>query len=208
MLRTVRRAALVVTVSVALAACATTAFHSTWRNPAAQPLDLEGKKVAALVLMDDTALRYAAEDALAREITTHGGVGVPAYTLIPRELLGDVEKARELLDEAEVEGVVAMRLVGVERGLRASRGTQWGTPRYSSLWGPGFWGWGWEGAYESGSVRVDTIFIVETLVYSLSQNMLVWASESQTTNPTRVEPFMRELGKKVAEEMKKQGLLG
>ena len=199
---------MVVTASVALAACATTAFHSTWRNPAAQPLYLEGKKVAALILMEDVALRYAAEDALAREITTHGGVGVPAYTLIPKELTRDVEKARELLDKAEVEGVVAMRLVAIERDVTASSGTQWGTPGYSSFWGPGFWGWGWEGAYESGFVRLDMNFIVETLVYSLPQNMLVWASESRTTNPTRVEPFMRELGKKVAEEMKKQGLLG
>jgi len=49
---------------------------------------------AALVLSEEEPLRYAAEDALAREIRAHGAVGVPAYTLLPKGLVRDREKAR------------------------------------------------------------------------------------------------------------------
>jgi hypothetical protein len=212
--RIVKRAALVVTAAVTLTACATTSFHSTWRNPAAQPLNLKSKKVAALVLSEDTGLRYGAEDAMAREITAHGAVGVPAYSLIPSELVREKDqekakqKAKELLENAEVEGVVAMRLVSKDKSLTATGGGYWGNPHYSSFWGPGLWGWGWGGAYDAAFLRLDTIFVVETLVYSLPQDKLVWASQSQTTNPTEVRSFMHEVGKKVAEEMQKQGLLG
>ena len=48
---------------------------------------------------------------------------------------------------------------------------------------------------------------VETLVYSLQQNKLIWAGQSKTTNPSRVDDFVRELAVGVAEEMKKAGLL-
>jgi hypothetical protein len=200
-LRIMTRTALVVAAGMTLASCAATSFQSTWRNPGAARLDLRGKKVAAVVLIDDQALRYAAEDALAREITTHGGVGVPAYTLVTGVQIRDKEKAREIFEKAEVEGVVALRLVAKEKALT---GSFWGNPAFSSFWGPGLWGGGWGDGY----LRTDTILVVETLVYSLPQNALVWASQSETTNPSTVGPFVQELSKKIGTEMEKQGLLG
>ena len=54
--RTLTKAALAATVAVTLAACATTSLQSTWKNPAAAPLNLKGKKVVALVVIDEEAL--------------------------------------------------------------------------------------------------------------------------------------------------------
>jgi len=49
--------------------------------------------------------------------------------------------------------------------------------------------------------------IVETLVYSLEQDKRVWAGQSETTNPEKVGPFIKELVTKAASELKKQGLI-
>ena len=57
-------------------------------------------------------------------------------------------------------------------------------------------------------MRTDTIVSVETLVYSLAQDKLVWAGRSTTTNPRQVGPFVQELTAKVASELKKVGLIG
>jgi hypothetical protein len=208
MFRGVKIVGLAAAAAVTLLACATTTFHSTWKNPAAESLNLDGKRVAALILSEEEPLRHAAEDALAREITAHGGVGVPAYTLLPKGLVRDKEKARELLEKAEVEGVVALRPRAWDKSLSANLGTYWGTPRYASFWGAGFWGWGWGwGGAHDGYLGVDSILVVDTLVYSLPQDKLVWASQSQTMNPSQVGPFIRELSTKVGTEMEKQGLL-
>jgi len=48
---------------------------------------------------------------------------------------------------------------------------------------------------------------VETLVYSLKQNKLLWAGQSKTTNPSKIDAFVRELAAGAANEMKKVGLL-
>jgi hypothetical protein len=67
--RFVMQGPLAATAAVTLLACASTSsFHSTWRNPSVEPLNLKAKKVAALVLSDDEAIRRGTEDALAREI--------------------------------------------------------------------------------------------------------------------------------------------
>jgi hypothetical protein len=208
MFRAVRGVGLVATAAVTLLACATTSFHSTWKNPV-ESLNLRGKRVAALVLSEEEPLRYAAEDALAREITAHGGVGVPAYTLLPKGLVRDEKKAREFLEKAEVEGVVALRPRAWDESLSAKPGAYWGSPRYASFWGAGFWGWGWGwGGAHDGYLRVDSILVVETLVYSLPEDKLVWASQSQTMNPSEVGTFVRELSTKIGAEMERHGLLG
>jgi hypothetical protein len=198
----VTKAVLAATAAVTLAACATTSLQSTWKNPAAAPLNLKGKKVVALVVVDEEALRYAAEDQAAREITAHGAVGIPAYTLVPQAQIRDKERARAIFEKEGIDAVVVLRTIAKEKALTGSFS---GSPGYGSFWGPGFWG---GGGWGDGYLRTDTILVVETLVYSLEQNQLVWASQSQTTNPTQVGSFIRELGKTIGTEMEKQGLLG
>jgi hypothetical protein len=202
------RAGLAGALALATLGCASTSFNSTWKNPAAQgPLNFKGKKVAALIVSKEEGVRYGAEDALAREITARGAVGIAAYSLIPKELTQDKEKAKEFLAKAGVAGVVAMRAVGKEQEVSSSPATYWGGPMYATFWGSGYYGYGWGGVYSPGYVRTDTIVHVEILVYSLEQDKLVWAARSETTNPEKVGPFIKELTAKAAAELKKQGLI-
>ncbi len=203
----VTRSALVATAAVAAAACASTSFNSTWRNPAAEPGNFKGQKVAALIISKEEGVRYGAEDALARELTARGAVGIAAYSLIPKELIQDKDKAKEFLEKAGVAGVVAMRVVGKDKEISSSPGGYWGGPAYATFWGAGYYGYGWGAVYSPAYIQTDTVVIVETLVYSLPQNKLVWAGQSETTNPSKVGPFIHELVTKAGNEMKKQGLI-
>jgi hypothetical protein len=201
------RYGLLAAAALSAAGCAATTFQSTWKAPGAEPLNFKGKKVAALIVSKEEGVRYGAEDALAREITARGAVGVPAYSVVPKELLQDKEKAKEFLEKAGVVGVVAMRVVGKDQQISSSPATYYGAPYYATFWGSGYWGWGWGGVYDPGYLRTDTLVTVETLIYSLPQNKLVWAGQSETTNPSKVGPFIKELVGKAANELKKEGLI-
>ena len=133
---TLTKAVLAATAAVTLAACATTSLQSTWKDPAAAPLNLTGKRVVALVVTDEEALRYATEEEAAREITAHGAIGVPSYRLLPQAQLRDKERARAIFEREGIEAVVAVRPVAKEKELS---GSLWSNPGYSSFWGPGFW---------------------------------------------------------------------
>ena len=203
------RAGLAAAVGLAAIACASTTYNSTWKAPDVEgPLNFKGKKVAALVITKEQSVRYGAEDALARELTARGVIGVAAYGLIPKELTEDKEKAKEFMAKAGVVGVVAMRPVGKDQQISSTPATMyWGGPTYATFWGGGYYGYGWGGMYDPGTVRTDTIVYVETLVYSLEKDKLVWAGRSQSTNPSKVADFVKELTTKAAAEMKKQGLI-
>jgi len=187
------------------AACATTSFQSTWKAPDAQPVVLSGQKVVAFVLTKNAAARRAAEDALAREISAGGAQGIPSYTLIPDAAASDEAKAKAQIEAAGATGVVVMRPVDKSQEVVATS-TYMG-PSYGPYWG-GYYGYGWGGAYGGGiDVRTNTIITVETLVYSIPQNKLIWAGQSNTTNPTKVDAFVKELATAARSEMKKAGLL-
>lgn len=197
--------ALIVAGALISTSCATTSFNSTWKAPDAQPVQLAGQKVVAFVLTKNEASRRAAEDALAREITAGGGQGVPAYTLVAGNAAPDEAKAKAQIEGAGATGVVVMRPVDTSQEVVATS-TYMG-PAYRPYWG-GYYGYGWGGAWGGGvDVRTNTIVTVETLVYSLPQNKLIWAGQSNTTNPAKVDAFVRELATAARREMTKAGLL-
>lgn len=204
-MNTLTRALLVLLALAATTACATTSFNSTWKAPDAKPVVLSGQKVVAFVLTKNEASRRAAEDALAREITAGGAQGVPSYTLIPDAAAPDEAKAKAQIEGAGATGVVVMRPVDTSKEVVATS-TYMG-PSYGPYWG-GYYGYGWGGAWGGGvDVRTNTIVTVETLVYSIPQNKLIWAGQSNTTNPSKVDAFVRELATAARREMKKAGLL-
>ncbi|HEX5854074.1 MAG TPA: hypothetical protein VFZ57_00525 [Thermoanaerobaculia bacterium] len=187
-------------------ACSTTTFDSTWRSPEAKPLQLEGQKVVGLFLAKSPARRRRAEDAMAREISARGARGVPAYTALSDDDVKDQEAARAKLESLGFGGVVVMRVVGRETQYNYEPGVVWSRPYYRHFWG-GYWRWGWDTVYEPAYLQVDKVVKVETLVYSLVQDQLVWAGVSRTVDPEHIEDFISELAQAVTNQMQKDGLL-
>lgn len=194
----------------ALGGC-TSAFVSTWKAPDAQPFELRGAKVAAVVMMSSEAGRRAAETALANEISAHGAQGIPMYQIFPDAEPKSEPEARKALEHAGMIGVVVMRPVSVDKEIVSTPGTYPGGP-YGTYWG-GYYGYGWGspwgmGVATGGEIRTNTIVTIETLIYSFRQNKLVWSAQSRTTNPRNVDKVVHNLATDVAKELEKQGLIG
>ena len=190
---------------VVLGACAgTTTFTSTWKAPAVQEVNPLGKTVAAVFLSRDESQRRAAEDDLAADLTARGARGVAAYTLLANEPGWNGDAALTKLKEAGVNGAVVMRVAGKDQTLTYTPGSTMST-RYNRF-GP-YWGYGWSTAYDPGTVRTDTVVSVETLVYSLERDTLVWAGTSRTSNPKNLTTLVKEVAAAAANEMVRQGLL-
>jgi len=181
-------------------------FDSTWKNPDAKPTSFQGKKVIALVVSDEEAARRGAEDELAHQITLRGPQGVAAYRILPGGKAKDKDSAKAAFEKEGAVGVVVMKVLGKDQEMSSQGGTMWyQSGSYGTFWG-GYWGTGWNAVYTPGYLRTDTKVTIETLVYSLEQDLLLWGGRSRTTNPKRVDKAIHELARKVAEEIKKTGL--
>lgn len=194
--------------AVALTACASSAFVASWRSPDAEPLQVSGAKVAAVVMMDQEAARRDAEDTLARELTLRGAVGVPMYQIFPDTEPTDEPEARAALEREGFAGLVVLRPIDTTQEIVST--PMYTGPYYSMYWGGYYhYGWGmpWGVGYGVTDVHTHTIVSVETLVYSLRQNKLVWGGQSETTNPSSVSKLITDTARKVARELERQGLI-
>lgn len=197
--------ALMAVVVASLTACVTTTFTSSWKAPDAQPIGkLTGQKVVAVAVSQNTAVRRSAEDALVSVLNANGAQGIPSYSLVADDAVKDEAKAKAAVDRSGAVAVVVMRPVSKEKEVSITPSMYMG-PMYGGYWG-GYYGYGWGGAYGGSTIRTDTIVSVETLVYSLKQNKLVWAGQSRTTNPSQIDTFVKEVAAGAGREMKKLGL--
>jgi hypothetical protein len=188
---------------VVAAGAAENEFIRTWTAPGAGPLNFTGKKVAAVVIVDDVNLQVAAEEALSREIAARGPNAVPAYRIIPRPELAKKESAKSWLEKAGVQGLVVMRLVETDTQKEYSS-VVFSSGYYGNAWD--YWGYGWSSVYPIGGGRAVTTITVETLLYDLSTGSPLWAGVSRTRDPKDHISFMKSLAIDIGKHLEKAGL--
>ena len=180
-------------------------FTATWKNPAAGEMTYAGKKVVGLIVSDDMALRQSTEEELARQLTARGVRGVPAYQTIPKEEVRDKDNAKAWFERTKTDGVVIMRLVDLSKETRPTVVAWQSAPYYGSLWG--YYPYAWGATIDLSPNKTTVNVIVETLVFDVAGNRLLWAGTSETTNPKGAQELVKKLVKAAAEQMRKDGLI-
>ena len=198
---------LMTTLTAALAAVAVVSaapdFKSVWKSPDAAQVSFAGKKIAALVITQDDSLRVSGEESLVTELTARGLQAVATYRIAPKEELQSADRARGWFEKANVEGVVALRPVSSEKRI-SYNDSVWLSPSYNTFWG--YYGYGYTSVVVIGGADKDTVITVETLIFSVARNQLMWAGVSETRNPKTLQRFVADLVKETVKELQKQGL--
>jgi hypothetical protein len=185
----------------ALAGCATTTeLTAVWKEPGLQPVRFN--KVIVAFQSPDGARRRQIEDLMVARIAN----ATPSYTLITEDDAKNREQARQKVTAAGFDGAVVARFVSSENQQTYVPGsTWWGPAPYGSMWG--YWGYGWGAAYSPGYVVNDQIVTLETNVYSVADDKLLWASRSETFNPSSSQDLVNSVIDATVSRMKKEGAL-
>ena len=196
-----------VALLLGLVSCtASTRFTNTWKAPDAAPLSVKrGDLVVAMVISKSETSRRSGENMLAEELQKRGLRPIPSFTLIPLDQVGDREKALAAVRDSGAAAVFAMRPIAVNKEQTYVPPSYMGPGPYAG-WGP-YYGYAWDAAYNPGYVVTNTVVRVETLVFDVRQDNLIWGGQSETTNPERLDLFMADLVKAAAAEMKRVGVI-
>ncbi len=166
--------------------CASTEIVSAWRDPALARVPFG--KVLVVFQHSDVALRERLERTMSAEIPR----SVPAHAVFRDEEVRDLERVKARVREEGFDSAVIMRIVGVEREVSYVPGRLYAVPSYYHGF-YGYWGYGWRSVYEPGYMRSDRIVSIATNVYSVADDKLVWASQSETFNPASLRSAVSEV---------------
>ena len=166
--------------------------------PTAQPIQF--RKTVTVFVTKDEAMRRSVEDQLAARFTG----GVPSYTIIRTIDPDNHEAILDRLRETGFDGAVIMRVVDVTTQPAYVPGSYWYATPYTFN---GYWNAAWAYPYDPGYVVTDRIVSVETQVYSLAEDKLIFAARSETTNPASARKLTSSIMRHITADMKKKGLL-
>jgi hypothetical protein len=185
------------------AACGpSTKIEKTWTDPSFTPATAKAfEKFLVVGLLKDESTRRIAEDKLARATN---GKGIQSYTYLkPGDTLStSAGELSERMKKEGFDGVVVMRLVNMEKSTSYVPGSSYG---YG----------GWHGYYRyaapmyasPGYYTEDKTYFVETNVYSLESDKLLWSGTTSTLNPSKPDKMIDDVIATLKEQLKKQGLV-
>jgi hypothetical protein len=179
-------------------------FVSTWKADGVTGIDFAGRKVAAVLIVDDDGLRVSAEEALVRELSARGPVGVAAYKIVPKPALADKNAAKGFLERQGIAGLVVLRPVDVETDKVYSSAV-WASGYYGNAWD--YWGYGWANVVPIGKGRNQRTLTVETMLYDLTKGTAMWAAVTRTTDPKNVQSYVEGLAKDLVKKLESEGLV-
>jgi len=195
-----------VVAAVLLAGCASssTQLVNSWKDPSAGGVRF--KKVLTVCACKDDGTRRTVEDRLAAAIKG----SEPSYSVLSDDQLGDKERTKAALRDGGFDGVVMLRLVSVDKSSTYVPGQAYVVPMgYHSMYG----GWGYGGysaygaVYDPGYVQEDQLVNFDTNIDRVEDEKLLWASRSQTTNPSSVNEMIDDIIAETVTEMERQKVI-
>jgi hypothetical protein len=182
----------------------TACYHSTqlaatWRDPGARPLNFQ-KGVAVFVTKDE-AMRRTVEDKLAAKFQNV----IPSYRILPA-IDSTISRAEvtSQLREAGYDGVIMMRVADVTIAPVYVPGSYWYDRPYGFNY---YWGYAWATPFDPGYVTENRIVTIETQIYSLPDDRLVFAARSETTNPRSARRLTDSVIRHIRDRLHKDGLI-
>jgi hypothetical protein len=153
------------------------------------------QRVAAIAIVADPAVRKIAEDEMVRSL---GEKGVASYTLLTPEDEKAPHTVRQKLQSLGIDGAVTMRLLSKGDEPIDVRGDV--PDPYKAF--SGFYGAGFNGAHSW-----ESVVRVETEIFSINDDKLLWSAATKTHDPSEAKFVVTGVAKAVADELRRTGMI-
>ena len=157
-----------------LPSCAATKLNAVWKDPEYQE---RPQKIMVIGMLPAEVSKRFFEDEMVRNFQKHGTDAVISYSLLPSQPAPDRDAVMNVMREQRADSVLIARLM--DKKTVQSYVPSSPAPRYG---GSGYYGSSWGGyyGYAGGGVRTDEFAVIQTNLYDLKTEKLVWTASSDT----------------------------
>ncbi|MCD0472002.1 hypothetical protein [Flavobacterium sp. JAS] len=199
---------------LALTSCGSnTSIINSWRDPKITVAQEHFKKVLVVALVKDEASRRVSEN----RIAASNPIFKTSYQYL-NESTKQLTKEQKLkiLQDENFDGVITMRLVSTDKETTYVPGTYTGMyyggfdGMYTGMYGYGFGNWYGmysPNFYDPGYYQETTSYMVETNIFSLKENKLIWTGTTKSDYVTDLGQTVDAIMQAVVKEMRKDGSL-
>lgn len=186
-----------------LTGCATTQITATWKSP-----DFKGppQKVMVVGIARKEVNRRVFEDTFVSQLQRRGTAAFASYTQLPDTNKPHQAALAAVMHQQGADAVLITRLVSTRVKRTYVPGTLDTMPAYYGRWSH-YYLFGYETIYTPGYVAEDEYAVVETNLYDVQGNKLLWSAASETEIRGSDQQLIKSFIKVMVETMVKQGVL-
>ncbi len=188
-----------------LASCTSTRLTEAWVDSSYTGGPLES--VLVIGLSDNVRRRGLFEEALASKFDSRGVSAVASLGVAPNK--ADLEKAsiKKKVQELGIKSVIVTRVLGVDKEKYYVPGEPY-SPHYGYYRGfSGYYDRAYGAAYSPGYWEEYEIVRLETNLYEVATEKLIWSAASETIDPQSIEKVVQTLSEQITDDLAKRGLL-
>ena len=182
-----------------------TKILASWNRTDTEPKKY--KKLGVVVLSPKISNRAIVESALAMKFRSKGVKAIATFDIFP--LAGKIDKVREKMDEETIQEKVRQQVARheldalfilalmdkqqethyVEGSSFSIGGPMYGYPNYPVYGYPyyGYYSYAYTSIYSPGYYETTTTLFVESNLYDVASENLMWSAQTETKNPTDIE---------------------
>jgi hypothetical protein len=184
--------------------CSSTQIISSWRDPNKQIHAGDWKKVLVLALLRNETTRRRAEDEMVKYLH---GKGITSYSYLGENFDPKNEEAlRNKIKNDGFDAAITMRLIDVDKERIYTPEQQYMYPVYYRSFS-GYYHRNWVYYNTPGYYSITKKFIIETVIYSLQDDKIIWSGITETYDPRGVEKLTDEIACVVHKRMLAEGFV-
>ncbi len=163
-------------IAMFITGCATTRLTSAWKDPSykGQP-----RKILVIGVAKKPANKRLFEDEFVRQLKANGTDAVASYTIMPDENQGDNALIAVKMQEQGADAVLISRLTSKKTVDTYIPGSTTYSPASYGNWRD-YYGYGLRVTSTPGYVAEDEYALMETNLYDVGNNNLIWSALSET----------------------------
>lgn len=185
-----------------LFACTSTKIVSSWQEPNKIIHSNNLKKVLVVALFNNNKSSQKVEDQMVAYL---GEKGVQSYSYFqPCYNKNDESVIRTKIENDGFDGAVSLRLLDVDKEkIYTNRDIDFLPDYYLTFSGYYYKSW----YNEPGYYIENKTYTIETNVYSLKTNKIIWTGITKTTNPDGLKKMTNQIAKVIYKQMLKEGFV-
>lgn len=190
----------------------TTRITGSWVAPSAKGKAVSGKTVFIAALTRNMELRTKLEKALAEEAKLRNIRAVKSSDHFSPDFYKNPPSERQLLlqiSNTGADAILTVSLINKESETRYVPGKRSYSPYPYYKWYGGFYSYFeyWRPAfYEPGYYVTDKTYFLETNLYNIERNQLIWSAQSEPVNSGSIDNFIRTYPEVLMEQLVQDGL--
>jgi hypothetical protein len=197
-------------ILVLLSCSSSTKVTNSWNAANTEHKPLNKVMIIALTANKDRTLREQLEQRLAEGLSAEGYNTTSAYFEYgPKAFEGMKEQAvLRKLSTSGIDGVITVSILDKEKEKNHIRGTVTRQPmrvRSGRFWGD--YNARYNRIYEPGYYTTSTKYFIETNLYDVTTNQLLYSAQSETFDPSSAQSLAINYSKAIVKDMKEKQLL-